>query len=129
MSGETTLKKHGVRQCTMSGVRVFSAHGLNRRHVLVVPRAALPFLLARSTGHLLAERAMSTTVNACARRVRPTIALVLAATALVRLTGCNEATAPPAPAARAQSDRIGWLGKGYRTKTLAVSRDRSAWPG
>lgn len=113
----------------MSGVRVFSAHGLNRRHVLVVPRAALPFLLARSTGHLLAERAMSTTVNACARRVRPTIALVLAAAALVRLTGCNEATAPPAPAARAQSDRIGWLGKGYRTKTLAVSRDleRLAW--
>ena len=66
---------------------------------------------------------MSPTVNARTRHPRATIALVLAAAALVRLTGCNGPAEPPRPAPRAQSDRIGWLGKGYRTKTLAVSRD------
>jgi hypothetical protein len=68
-------------------------------------------------------------MDAPARRVRLVIALALVAAAPVRLIGCNEATAPPSPAARAQSDRIGWLGNGYRTKTLAVSRDlqRLAW--
>lgn len=65
---------------------------------------------------------MSTMVRVRARRHSATCALALTVSGLISLTSCNQA-APPSPAPRASSDRIGWLGRGYRTKTLAVSKD------
>jgi len=55
------------------------------------------------------------------------VATLAALAGVAGLAGCERE--PEAPRPRARSEGIGWLGNGYRTKSLAVSRDlrRFAW--